>query len=683
MAAGAFLALTLLALRLGPGWGSSVLGGGDAWQSTWNILHVREWLRGVEPLFFSTWLWAPGGCGLWLHTLSLSATLPAALLSLAVGLPAAYNAMVVFALVLAGTATYRLARRLGQAPVAALTAGAAFAFAPQMMGRAMWHLNLLGLGWLVLAAEGFLLAARRPARAAVVPAAASALALVVLVYWDWYLALLGVLLMLALVAFEAAGPAGPRRSAILAVVIGGATCVAAAPYLFAVLRHAPEFHRGHPAGLCCVPLTSLFIPSRIQMAAWVMPDLVARTTQNLAEGASYLGFVPVAATVWAAAHGWGRRLGFALVAGGAALVLSLGPHLRVFDTITAVPLPYLLLERALPFLKTGGCVTRFELLAYLPLALGTGAAAHLLLRRRTIGSRTVLAAGLALLTLEYAPRAAGVEPAPPHGPGSPVAVVAGSRKHDSVLDLGLGSRALARQLSHRHPLVTGYLSRSPLGPQQERRADPVLGPLLAGHPLPLGFEPGAAAYWLRHRWDIAWVLVPTQPTALATADSYGLQRVAQDGEVRLDAVPDLSPPAPSAVELGAADNELVNAGVILEGFYAPETVGVPGARLRGRWAGPVAHLTLPARPGQLQLRLAAPRPGVPQAQLWIGRRSAAHVAVDDQAVLSAEVHSDDLAADGALMLTLRTTPYHPPSSARKLGIFVVEIRQASIADGKR
>ena len=78
-----------------------------------------------------------------------------------------------------------------------------------------------------------------------------------------------------------------------------------------------------------------------------------------------------------------REIDFALVAGGIALVLSLGPQPRVFDRLLDVPLPWSVLERIFPALDFGGCVNRFEALAFLPLALATALAFERLLARRT------------------------------------------------------------------------------------------------------------------------------------------------------------------------------------------------------------------------------------------------------------------------------------------------------------
>src|SRR5450755_1440840 len=122
--------LALLALHARPAWTHAVIGGGDAWQNLWNLHHVDRVLRTGGSLWQTDQLWAPEGCSLYAHTLSLTNSLPGALLGRATGFFAAYNALVVFAFTLAFVALYRLARRLGAGPLSAAAGAAVFAFAP-------------------------------------------------------------------------------------------------------------------------------------------------------------------------------------------------------------------------------------------------------------------------------------------------------------------------------------------------------------------------------------------------------------------------------------------------------------------------------------------------------------------------------------------------------------------------
>src|ERR1035437_4733098 len=109
-AAPAGASLALLPLRARPAWTHAVIGGGDAWQNLWNLHHVDRVLRTGGSLWQTDRLWAPEGCSLYAHTLSLTNSLPGALLARATGFFAAYNALVVLAFTLAFASLYRLAR---------------------------------------------------------------------------------------------------------------------------------------------------------------------------------------------------------------------------------------------------------------------------------------------------------------------------------------------------------------------------------------------------------------------------------------------------------------------------------------------------------------------------------------------------------------------------------------------
>ena len=82
------------------------------------------------------------------------------------------------------------------------------------------------------------------------------------------------------------------------------------------------------------------------------------------------------------------------------------------------------------------------------------------------------------------------DPAPRPGAGAAV-----------VLDVDQGAGALIRQLRHGRAQTFGYLSRVPGIPFEERRHDPVIGPLL-DRALPSRVPRDAAAAWLRHRWHV-------------------------------------------------------------------------------------------------------------------------------------------------------------------------------------
>ncbi len=671
VAAGLALLLAAVLLGAGPRWRNGVIGGGDAWQTVWNFDHVARVLAGEEPLWFSDRVWAPEGASLRAHTLAPTFAIPGALLGRAVGLPAAYDLLVLASFVLAAGATYRLARRLGMSPPAAVLAGLVLAFAPARFARTWGHLNLLALGFVPLALEGLMVAARKHGARAWGGAALAAAALVALALSDWYMAVLGALAACCFAFFEVIR--SPGRRVVVGARLGASGLVAlavVAPVARPLAAEAATAARGHDPALCCTAVTSLVVPNRIQqIARWTRP-LTERNTQNIAEGAAYLGLVPLAALAWLLVdrRRRPRDLDWVLTAGVVALVLALGPSPRIFDSHLGLSLPYAWLERLVPGLALGGCVSRFVQLAVLPLALAVGWAADRGLAAGTRGHLLVFAA-TAVLAVEYAPVAPGVQP----WPDDPaMAAIAAAPGPGTVLDLDPGVGALVRQLEHGRPQTLGYLSRTPEPQWRRRLADPVLGPLLGAGPVDAAPPAAVAAAWLRHRWGVRWVVAAPGSEPAQRAEALGLGVSERSAHSEVFAVPMLAVPPADAFEFGERDAPLARAGVLLEGVFAPETVTVAGRTVRGRWTGAEARVLVPARPGRLVLTVAAPRPGTPRlAVSWPGARRELEVAGVVEVTL--EVPAAALCGDGTFVLGLHAEAFQPQHDARELGVFLVTL----------
>ena len=645
------LFLAFIAFGAGRHWTTGVLGGGDAWQSLWNIHHVASAIYEHRPLMTTTDVWAPEGASLATHTLALPLSVPAAIVAPTVGFPLSYNLAVLLSFAVAGAGLFRLARRLGVSDSGAALAALAFAFAPPRFCRAYGHLNLLGLGILGFAIEGLILTGSLRNRSRWFGVAEATVALSALLYTDLYLALLGAL---------AAGAFGGitllrersdrvRRASLMALVAVGALAITA-PLLVRVSADRAGIEPGHPSKWCSVALTSLAIPSRIQALSVLTRSFTERNHQNLVEGVGYLGWFPLLATAWVIRKGRPRALDFAFVSGGIALVLALGPQPRIFDRLLDVRLPCALLERVLPSLRLGGCVNRFEQLAFLPLALSLGVWSD---RMRPRPALRVI--GIVILFVEYLPWRVPVEQWPLNPPDTALAAIAADQSRDVVLDTDMGASALVRQLVHRHPQTFGYLSRMPVGPARRREGDPVLAALLdPGATRP--FADDAVAAYLDYRFRIRYVVAPNSEVWREHLRRYGLQPFAASPERTLVV---RTAPKRASTLLTSLTPDQVSRPVFLNAIsfgFAPATDEHLASRSQhGSWMGPEADFVMPVSPGIYHLRLQAATGALQPIVIEVGRHHRSTPAVlYEEHVYTLDVVEDDLIADTWLGVTIHS-----------------------------
>jgi hypothetical protein len=678
---GAALLLTLLALRAGTWWNRGVVGGGDAWQMLWSIDHVQRALRGEEPFYFSARVWAPEGASLRAHGLSLSNTLPAAFLASRTGLFTAYNTTLLFSFVLAAGASYRLARRLGASAAGAALGAFVFAFAPQRMARALGHLNLLAIGWLPLALEGLLLASRETGRRRAGGVVLGALSLAALAYSEWYLAIMGVLAAGSFAAFEVVRAPRERRSgAAAALAASGFLALAAvAPAALAVARETGGLN-GHDPRSSGASLTSLFIPSPVQLSSRLTPGLTARERLTPEEGSNYLGFVPLAALLAVAV---GRRrereLDFAVAAGAASLALSLGPVLWIFSTPRAAPLPYALLEKAMPVLRLGGATSRFQALAFLPLALGVAFAATRLL---AAGKVRIVAALAVVLAAEFAPADPGHSVWPFDPPDPAMAAIADSKAPGNVFDVDRGNLDMIHQLLHGRPQVFGCLSRIPPAALKQRYEDPVIGPFLDSDRPALDLPPAVSAAWLRDRWNVAFVVSPSFPQFESRARALGFPEIAKSDRgdrAVVFQVPEDPLPFVERVdfhELAAQPLAAMRSGIFAEGLHGPETPPFEGREEPGCWTRADVTLFAPLAPGDYRLRLAAPGETAPLVTVrWGAGRETSSRVVERVREIPLRIEPGDRFADGLVRLELHAAPTLREAwkGGRELGVFLISL----------
>ena len=461
------------------------LGGGDNLESLWNAWWLSRSLLRLENPWFTDLLFAPYGTTLVWHSLAILPSTAIALLGHLLPLPLAYNAVVIAALPLAGTASFVLCRHLtGDAP-ASFAGGTVFMLSPFLVSKTLGHVDLL-YGALLPFFYVSLLRAIDPAcqrnRTASWHGGRRA----------WQLA--GV----SLLVFFACSPNVPifaanltlllfvreaRRTSLARAVRGFARALAptfwvALPILATALYygvatgHLPSVRRDADYDPEIVSYWLPFTPTSV-WSAW--PRSLGFRGLDGIEPAVYLG---LAVAPLAAAGLWLRRraplVGHLSAVLVFFLVLSLGPRLlwhREAVEIVGVPvyLPFALWRRV-PLLGAVGEAGRHAIVVYLVMAVGVAELLVWLRARR--GDRFGHAAAgvvVAVVCLDYA-FAPQLTPLP-----APLALSAAAPDRQRVLDPRLGSaETMYQQTLHGRGLVGGYVSRPPPRVLARYRADPVL-----------------------------------------------------------------------------------------------------------------------------------------------------------------------------------------------------------------
>ncbi|HET6260614.1 MAG TPA: hypothetical protein VFG99_00050, partial [Chloroflexia bacterium] len=174
----------------------------DRDQNLWNLWWVREAVSRTTNPYHTGMLYHPYGVDLYYHTLGLPLGLIGLLPQLLLGLPAAYNTVLLAAFALSGYGAFRLALRflppsgvgrqttpLG-AYFPAFAGGLVFAFTPYTLDALKGQLEVLSLQWMPFYAEVWIVAWRTgKLRYAVLSGVFFALAALSSLYYAVYLAI--------------------------------------------------------------------------------------------------------------------------------------------------------------------------------------------------------------------------------------------------------------------------------------------------------------------------------------------------------------------------------------------------------------------------------------------------------------------------------------------------------------
>jgi hypothetical protein len=342
----------------------------DRDQHLWDIWWIGDALSRFTSPFHTDMLYYPYGVDLYYHALGLShgliGVVPLALL----GLPAAYNTVVLAAFILSGYGAFRLCLLITKHSAAAFLGGVVFAFMPYTLDALKGQTEVLSVQWMPFYAEAWIRAWRGGKLSHMV---AAGLFLALAAYGSLYYAVYLLLFTAAYILyslFASSDRAGVLKGAWRpTVLVGSVTLALTLPLIIGLVKDynnpllevpAEEGHiLSHSADLL-----TLFSPSPNHP---LLSDPKAQGTHSSDDIA--MGYFAFALAVIGATTAW-RKKGtrFWVALGVVALVLSLGPQLQVGSTVTGVPMPFALLE-GLPGISAIGKVSRFLVLTRLCMAV--------------------------------------------------------------------------------------------------------------------------------------------------------------------------------------------------------------------------------------------------------------------------------------------------------------------------
>ncbi len=446
---------------------------GDNWQTLWGFEWVRRALLSGRSPFFTHDLWHPTGTTLVFQTFDLPDALLFIPLRAAFGAWTSFNLLVLGAFAGSGLAMYALGRETGASRLASFLSGCAYTFSTYHFGHALGHMHLVAMEWVPLYVIAFVHLLDQ-GRWRFVFAGGALLCVTSLA--SWYGLFDAFILSAAILGGKIVRDRGRRlgRMALQALSMCATYLVLVAPLGLAMLRERAKEPIGgaHPAWFYSADVQSFFLPNGASALA-PFTSAWRAWTGNPAENATYLGYVLVA-LVLAGLLLRAPRVGTYLTAALLGIVLSLGPSLHVGGRV-AWPdrLPYAWVVHAFALLRFTGVPVRLAFAATFGLAAALAPALDALAKRFS----WKLALPLACIAVaEHVPHAFVTSSFP-----TPAPMVAWARDPEpfAVLDACRDLRPLWHQTLHRHPILGGYLTRTPERLSEALREDPVAGPLLA------------------------------------------------------------------------------------------------------------------------------------------------------------------------------------------------------------
>lgn len=463
------------ALAGGARLGSEFIGdGGDNWQFLWNAWWLKRcMLEGINP-YYCTHQFAPAGAPLTMHNLVIVPTLVMMGLEAILGMPLAYNLVVLAFFPVAGVCAFALARYVTGEQIGALVGGALFMLCPYLTSKTLGHLNLLSAAFLPLYVLCLLKALDAPSRAGRIRLT---LVFLLIVFSNEHTLVFAATVTAALWLFRCWKDGQWRaetRSFWQALKPALFFSLAWGAFLgYYAIRHGAIPYRAKALVYCPEPLNFILplMPTSIWYERVALPGDWGRRL-SLVELAVYLGWLvlPLAVAGYCCLQSC-RMMKFMGLLFVGALAVALGPKLQWHrEVVHVLGMPVYLpmgLFRYVPVLGSVGQSGRYLIIGYMAMSV---AVAGLVcgVRGRWGKAAAAIAAVLALAMIgaDYGYRLVLVPV--PHCPIPPGQGCVMEVRENRPLGLYL-------QTIHERPLVGGYLARWPVGVLERYDAVPGVG----------------------------------------------------------------------------------------------------------------------------------------------------------------------------------------------------------------
>jgi hypothetical protein len=474
----------------------------DGLSFVWNLWWVDHAVTELHRAPWSTtMIYYPEGMSLLPHTMSpLNGFLAVGLLRI-FPLDQTYNVLFLFGFLGGGLFMFFLAWDRSRSYWGSLGAGFLFTFSSYHFAHAMGHLNLVALQWMPLFVLFFLRLLEKPK---VVNAALAALFLFATALTDYYYAFYMVLLGLLLVVWEAWKRRDAlfaiRKTHLAAIVVFILASLASTGVLFYSLAKvsAREAIVGHSAANQSLDLFDPVVWGPLWKFSSLTKPYWTTVPRNPLESNVHLGlmFLLALALVAAGRKKFGKEYpGVWLFSGLLFGVLALGPRLHVLGRALPFPMPYGLLEAAVPALRISGVPARMIVVTLLAGALAF-AMGYSHLMKGPFKGRAVRALFIVVLFIELFPQPtqANKIAVPDH-----VRALKEATGQGAALDLVDSETPLSLyyQSVHGKPLSFGFTARTPARLiERKQELLRLAGKLPESVPV------------LRERFGVRWIVAP-------------------------------------------------------------------------------------------------------------------------------------------------------------------------------